>query len=420
MRYNRQSVAAVSATALAALIGSTIAQYELADNEVPFIGGGVYQSSDPALAGYTVEYKPPFTASNYGGYYTWAVNNNTVGINNNTAQTDPLGIPNSPSENTIYPFFIVNEGKPKKISVSKDDDERSEGRGKFKKILHVIFENEVFSWTMGDSWWKLLAKRGRLLTNSHGITHPSLSNYASFLAGDFFGIAAEDFYNINTTTVYDLLDAEGLDYATYVEWYTPLATNRGRNDCNNEMFIGPLDSTNPVWNSPVYRRLDVPPLLFSTYTDSYTRCSKIYNATEKFDDDVFSHKLPPYSIYVPDMLHNGHDPESDSDYAHQSTSSGMWFNAFLDMYLDDLTDQGTLVVATFDEATWKNDDDYVPNNNNQVATLLFGHGIDPNTKDDSYITHYGVLRGTITNFGLGSLGRNDTNATNGNLALLLN
>lgn len=414
MRYHHQSALA----ALATLIGCTSAQDELADSEVPFTGGGVYNSSDPAVAGYTVQYNVPFEASTYGGYYTWAVNNNTVGINNNTAQTAPLGIPNSPSENTVYPFFIVNEGNPKKISPCEDDDRHQKRR--FNKILHLIFENEVFSWTMGDSWWKLLAKRGRVLTNSHGITHPSLPNYATLLAGDFFGIADEDFYNINSTTIYDLLDAERLDYATYVEWYTPLATKRGPSDCNNELFIGPLDSTNPVWNSPVYRRLDVPPLLFSTYTDSYTRCSKIYNATGKFDDDVFSHNLPPYSIYVPDMLHNGHDPESDSDYAHQATTSGMWLNTFLDMYLDDLRDQGTLIVATFDEATWQNDDDYVPNNNDQIATLLFGSGIDPNTEDDSYITHYGLLRGTISNFGLGSLGRNDTNATNGNLALVLN
>lgn len=413
MRYNRQSVGAAAAT----LISCVSAQHELADSEVPFIGGGVYNSSDSALAGYGVQYKVPFTPSNYGGYYEWAVNNNTVGINNNTAQTSPLGIPNSPSDNTIYPFFLVSEGTPKEICPSKGGN--AHGERKFKKIIHLIFENEVFDWTMGDSWWKLLARRGKLLTNSHGITHPSYPNYAAILAGDFFGIAGEDFYNINASTIYDLLEAENLDYATYAEWYTPLATNRGPNDCNNELFIGPLDSTNPDWTSPVYRRLDVPPLLFTTYTESYTRCSKIYNATEKFDDDVFSHKLPPYSIYVPDMLHNGHDPESDSDYAHQPTTSGMWLNAFLDMYEKDLTDQGALIVATFDEATWQNDSDSDPNNDNHIATLLFGHGIEPNTKDDSYITHYGVLRGAIANFGLGSLGRNDTNSTNGNLMSLL-
>ncbi|KAK3938222.1 hypothetical protein QBC46DRAFT_390688 [Diplogelasinospora grovesii] len=412
------SMAAVRAAALSALIGCAAAQYELADSEVPFTGGGVYKASDPALAGYTVRFTPPFSSSVYGGYYTWAVNNNTVGINNATAQTAPMGITNSGAANTTYPFFIINEGKPKKISPAPADGD-DKGKGKFKKILHIIFENEVYQWTMGDPWWQLLARRGRLLTNSHAVTHPSLPNYAALVAGDSFGLAHEDFYNINTTTIYDLLDAAHIDYATYAEWYTPIATKRGPNDCNNELFLGPLDSTNPDWNSPVYRRLDVPPLLFSTYTTSYARCARIYNASAQFDSDVSTQKLPPYSFYVPDMLHNGHDPESDSDYLHQPTTSGMWLNAFLDMYLEELTDQGTLVVATFDEATWQNDVDTTPNNFNSVATILFGHGIDANSKDDTYITPYGMLRGVISNFGLGSLGRNDTNATNGNLASIL-
>ncbi|KAK9369483.1 hypothetical protein V1509DRAFT_619557 [Lipomyces kononenkoae] len=282
-----------------------------------------------------------------------------------------------------------------------------------------MFENEVFNWTMGDPYWKVLATRGKLLTNSHAITHPSLPNYAAIVAGDFFGVENEDWYNYNVSTIYDLLDLAGVDYATYAEWYTPLATSRGPNDCNNYPFPGPLDGTNLRWSSPVYRRLDVPPLLFTTYTSNYTRCSKIYNATAQFDSDVFSHSLPPYSFYVPDMLHNAHDPEADSDYAHQSTTGGIWLNAFLDLYLPALTAQGTLVVLTFDEATWPNNSDSIPNNNNQIATLLFGAGITPNTTDDTYITHYGVLRGSITKFGLGSLGRNDTNATNGDLTMLV-
>lgn len=52
--------------------------------------------------------------------------------------------------------------------------------------------------------------------------------------------------------------------------------------------------------------------------------------------------------------------------------------------------------------------------------MLFGAGITPHTKDDTYVTHYGLLRGVIQNFNLGSLGRNDTNATNGNLHDLVN
>jgi hypothetical protein len=411
-----------TAASLAVLALSACASAQLPDNEVPFVGGGVFKNNDSSLANYTFRFKPPFTQSNYHGYYTWEVNNNTVAISNFSNWAYPAG------SLTKYPFFLINEGKPKAITAPKkcarDEKEGDEGCDpkdkKFKKILHIIFENEYYGWTMSDPWWQLLATRGKLLTNSHGITHPSLPNYAAIVAGDFFGLANEDFYHINATTVYDLLDAAGLDYATYVEWYNSIATKRGPNDCNNYVTYGPMDNTNPDWVSQIYRRLDTPPMLFSTYTGNYTRCSKIYNATEKFVDDVKSHNLPAYSFYVPDMLHNGHDPESDSDYIHQSSTSGMWLNAFLDMYLPELIEQETLVVATWDEATWTNDSDSIPNNNNSIATILFGHGITPNTKDDTYITHYGLLRGVVHNFGLGSLGRNDTNATNGDLFTLIN
>jgi Phosphoesterase family len=429
MLFNRPTVAAMSATALAALVA---AQGVLPDSQVPNVGGGVWNASDPMLANYTFKFLPPFI-TDYQGYYKWASNNNTVALKNVTAVVAPLGLTklgSGDATDTKYAFFEVSEGTPKQISAASTTqcarhngnggkECESGGTGKFKKILHVIFENEIYSWTMADMWWQLLATRGKVLTNSHGVTHPSFSNYVSLVAGDYFGIENQDWYNINATTIYDLLDAKGLDYATYAEWYTPVATARGPNDCNNELYLGPLDNTNPRWNNPVYRRVDVPGLLFSTYTSNYTRCSKIYNATAQFDSDVKSHNLPAYSFYVPDMLHNGHDPESDSDYNHQPTSAGIWFNAFLDMYLPALTAQGTLVVASWDEATWQNDNDAVPDNYNSIATLLFGHGITPNTTDNTYITHYGTLRGSITNFGLGSLGRNDTNTTNGDLSTLV-
>lgn len=423
-----------------ALLPLASAQRALPDNKVPFIGGNVFKASDPALAKYAFTWDAPFNAAQYGGYYYWAVNNNTVSASNFSGPHMPPGyryLP--PGSLTKYPYFEIGEAKPKPINktalfgscthpllnrgVHVRDFEARSGQvcaGKVKKILHVVFENEVFSWTMSDPNWQVLASRGKLLTNSHGITHPSLPNYAAILAGDFFGLANEDFYNVNSTTIYDLLDAQNVSYGTYAEWYDPIATHRGKNDCNNYILNGPVDNTNPVWNSQVYRRLDVPPMLFSTYTSKYERCAKLYDANNTFADHVKSHQLPAYSFYVPDMLHNGHDPMSDSDYVHQPTTSGYWFNSWLDLYLPELEAQGTLVVATFDEATWQNDDDSSPNNDNSIVTMLFGAGITPNTKDDSYITHYGLLRGAIQNFGLGSLGRNDTNATNGNLFDLIN
>ncbi|GKZ37615.1 hypothetical protein AbraIFM66950_009264 [Aspergillus brasiliensis] len=377
-----------------ALTSAATAQYALPEQDVPYIGGNVFKRTDPVMAGHPFTYRPPFDPAVYDGYYYWSVNNETVSGTNFTGYGKKEGYPVPSGSTGKYPFFQVSEGHPKAINSSKLFDTE----GKFKKILHIMFENEAYEWTMGQVYWKLLATRGKLLTRSYAITHPSLPNYAAIVAG-----------------IYDLLEAQNISYGTYAEWYDPIATHRGPNDCNNYITNGPIDSTNPEWNSQVYRRLDVPALLFSSYTSNYERCSKIYGANNTFADHVMSNTLPQYSFYVPDMLHNSHDPASDSDYFNQPNTGGQWLNSFLDLYLPQLEAQGTLVVATFDEATWWNDDDSSPNNNNHIATILFGAGITPNTTSDSYITLYGMLRGAIQNFGLGSLGRNDTNATNGNL-----
>lgn len=414
-----------NAATVVALASAATAQYALPEKDVPYIGGNVFKRNAPEVAHYPFSYTPPFSPEQYGGYYYWSVNNNTVSASNFTGYGPKEGYHLPAGATGKFPFFQVSEGTPKAINNSQlfttcspswgSSCAATPCQGKFKKILHIVFENEVYEWTMGQAYWQLLATRGKLLTRSYAITHPSLPNYAALVAGDFFGMADEDFYNVNATSIYDLLEAKGISYGTYAEWYNPIATHRGPNDCNNYIYNGPIDNTNPTWWAQVYRRLDVPPLLFSTYTGKYDRCSKIYAANNTFANDVKSHSLPEYSFYVPDMLHNAHDPMSDSNYFNQPNTGAEWLNAFLDLYLPELEAQGTLVVATFDEATWWNDSDDTPNNDNHIATILFGAGITPNTTDDSYITLYGMLRGAIQNFGLGSLGRNDTNATNGNL-----
>lgn len=414
-----------NAVSVVALATAATAQYALPAKDVPYTGGNVFKSNDPAVSGMPFSYTPPFDPSVYGGYYYWSVNNQTVAGTNFTGYTPKQGYYVPSGSTGKYPFFQVSEGTPKAINSSQlfttcapsvgSSCATTQCQGKFKKILHIVFENEVYQWTMGQAYWKLLATRGKLLTNSYAITHPSLPNYAALISGDFFGMADEDFYNVNATSVYDLLEAKGVSYGTYAEWYNPIATHRGPSDCNNYITNGPIDSANSAWASQVYRRLDVPALLFSSYTSEYSRCSKIYNANSTFANDVKSHNLPEYTFYVPDMQHNAHDPAGDSDYFNQPNEGAMWLNSFLDLYLPELEAQGTLVVATFDEATWWNDSDDTPNNKNHIATILFGAGVTPNTVDNSYVTLYGMLRGAIQNFGLGSLGRNDTNASNGNL-----
>ena len=99
------------------------------------------------------------------------------------------------------------------------------------------------------------------------------------------------------------------------------------------------------------------------------------------------------------MLDDGHD--TTIDYAAN------WTNFWLGGLLNDtnFNDNRTLIVLTFDET-----ETYTVNN--QVFTLLLG-GVIPEssrgTVDSTYYTHYSCLSTVEANWGLGSLGRGDTN-----------
>lgn len=56
---------ATGLTVLTALFSRCLAQKSLPDNEVPDIGGGVFASNGPAIAGYTLQYTPPFAAEDH-------------------------------------------------------------------------------------------------------------------------------------------------------------------------------------------------------------------------------------------------------------------------------------------------------------------------------------------------------------------
>ncbi|GFZ43063.1 hypothetical protein JCM24511_00781 [Saitozyma sp. JCM 24511] len=285
----------------------------------PFVGHGVNQASDPRLRDYTVASTPTFDPAVYGNHYVWRVDNKTVGVSNATAIEVPLGLNNYGSDNTVYP-----------VDFSTD----YEDKGTFKKILHIISENEGLKLYLVVAILAGARCSRQIVNKQPRRFSPTAPQLAAFIAGNHFGMTSENVSNVEASTIYDLLDHKGMDHAT----------------------------------------LDVPPsLLFSSYTTNYTRCSKIYSATDKFAQDVYDGTLPPYSFYVPDMLQNAHDPASDSDYHHQNDEGGKWLLSFLDLYLPSLQEQGPLVVASFDEATWTNDSDAIPNNNNSIEKSIAEH-----------------------------------------------
>lgn len=92
-------------------------------------------------------------------------------------------------------------------------------------------------------------------------------------------------------------------------------------------------------------------------------------------------------------------------------------SSFLDYFLVPLLDNPSfnndraLILLTFDEAeTW--------DTNNRIYTLALGHAIPDElvgTTDPTFYTHYSSLSTVQANWGLGSLGRQDTNKTVSNV-----
>ncbi|KAJ5882587.1 uncharacterized protein N7529_001259 [Penicillium soppii] len=201
-------------------------------------------------------------------------------------------------------------------------------------------------------------------------------------------------------TIYDLLDAKHLLYRT-TSGITLLRPIEALMTATTTSSRAP--STIPTPNGlPLYTVVSMFPLCSSTLIPPNT---KLYDANNTFADHVKSDPLPEHSYL------------SNSFYADQPSTGAIWLNSWLDLHLPELEAQGTLVVATFDEITWQNNDDYSPNNDKHVEAMCFGASITPGTKDDIYITTYGLLGSAIQNFSLGSLGRNHTNATSSDLIL---
>lgn len=117
--------------------------------------------------------------------------------------------------------------------------------------------------------------------------------------------------------------------------------------------------------------------------------------------DVNASALPQWMFITPNMVNDGHD--TSVDFAAD------WLEFWLVPLLNDtrfITNR-TLLLLTFDET------ETYTENNRVFTVLLGGEGVIPKsltgTTDSTYYTHYSPLSTVEANWGLGSLGRGDTN-----------
>lgn len=141
-----------------------------------------------------------------------------------------------------------------------------------------------------------------------------------------------------------------------------------------------------------------PLVIYDSVASVSSRLSRIRNFND-FAADVNASALPQWLFVTPNMLDDGHD--TSVDYI------ASWLQYWLVPLLNNtnFNDNGTLIVLTFDET-----ETYTVNNN--VLTLLLGGAVPENLRgstDPTYYTHYSLLSTVEANWGLGSLGRGDTN-----------
>jgi Phosphoesterase family len=147
-----------------------------------------------------------------------------------------------------------------------------------------------------------------------------------------------------------------------------------------------------------YVRKHNPTIIYDSVASVPSRLARHRNFND-FAADVNASALPQWMFVTPNMVDDGHD--TSVDYA------ASWLQYWLVPLLNDtnFNDNNTLIVLTFDE-----NESYTENN--CVLALLLGGAVPNNargTTDSTYYTHYSLLSTVEANWGLGSLGRGDTN-----------
>ncbi|KAJ6615801.1 phosphoesterase family-domain-containing protein [Mycena sp. CBHHK59/15] len=273
-------------------------------------------------------------------------------------------------------------------------------RGKaFNRIVQVWLENTDFATAASTPIFESLAEQGVLFTNYNAVTHPSEPNYVASIGGDFFGMHDDNMYHIpsNISTVIDLLEEKGISWATYQEnmpadgyyGFSYTATNYGDRSAAPYTY---------------YVRKHNPLIIYDSISQDPARATRIRNFND-FANDVVNGTLPQWVFVTPNMINDAHDTTID------------FAASFLEYWLLPLltdprvNDEHTLILLTFDE----NETSAIQNT---VFSLALGGAVPlklRGTTDDTFYTHYSSLSTVQANWGLRSLGRQDTNVTLSNV-----
>lgn len=266
-------------------------------------------------------------------------------------------------------------------------------RGWFRRVFIIVLENQKFKAVRSHSFFWKLAKEGRLLSNFHGLFHPSYSNYLAMVSGRRIKTWSDHKIDIpgpkwpgdQVPTIGDQLKFRNLEFRNYAEGL-PEKLDGG---CPYEV------NEAREWR---YVRRHVPFLSFRQH--QCDGCPNIVDAARLFDD-LEKDAVPPYAFYSPDLDADGHDPKFPSSIG--VAKGAVFVQRLLGLLRRHRSFwEETLVVVTYDESSFS-----VFPDDNHIYTVLLGGPVKPGDPDSRPFNHYNVLRTIEENFGIPPLGDGD-------------
>ena len=231
-------------------------------------------------------------------------------------------------------------------------------------VVVVVFENKDASSINASTapYLTSLASHGALLTDSHGVDHPSQPNYLALFSGSTQGVHDDSCpQTFSGQSLGGQLLAAGKTFAGYSEGLP----SAGYTGCT----------------SGDYARKHNPWVDFSSLPASVNQPLTAIPADYS--------KLPTVSFVIPDLCHDMHDC---------SIGTGdSWARDHLSSYVSWADSHNSLLVVTFDEDEGSQA--------NGIVTLLVGPMVRAGATSDQYVDHFGMLRTLEDMFGLPALGK---------------
>ena len=230
-------------------------------------------------------------------------------------------------------------------------------------VVLIVMENHAYGQIVGSAQAPYLNRAfipaGELFTNYWAISHPSLPNYLAMTAGSRLGCATDACPpgSFGANNLFTQLDRAGIGWRA---WEESMPSNCRASDAGS------------------YVVRHNPPAYFSHLVSS-GKCG--------LWDRPYPPALPPlhpFTFITPNICNDMHSC---------SISTG---DTWLANHVPGLVAAGAVVIITFDEGT---------SADNQVMTAVVGPGVGAGTSDHHRYTHYSLLGGLESRFGIPTLGK---------------